>query len=260
MIATSPPEIRNGSLNGIWRWVRTTRSMGSVFVMGISSVRDGHGRSEARPPRTGRTIPGSRRIGPTGPGEGRDAGPNVQILISHSLETREVATAPVVPLDVGVASTPRLGSGRTDGPSMSVPQRKSPWYRDGLAFTCTRCGDCCTGSPGLRLGDDRGDARGSPNSEGRRVESFAERFVRLVGDRFSLIEKPGGDCIFWDKQAGCTVYDARPVQCRTWPFWPENIATAGRPGSTSARSAPGRARAGSTRSPRSRHPLAMVHK
>jgi uncharacterized protein len=23
-----------------------------------------------------------------------------------------------------------------------------PWYRDGLAFACTGCGDCCTGAPG----------------------------------------------------------------------------------------------------------------
>ena len=30
LIATSPPEIRNGSLSGIWRWVSTTRSIGSV--------------------------------------------------------------------------------------------------------------------------------------------------------------------------------------------------------------------------------------
>ena len=45
------------------------------------------------------------------------------------------------------------------------------------------------------------------------------------GDRYSLIEKPGGDCIFWDKHAGCTVYPARPVQCQTWPFWPENVET-----------------------------------
>ena len=84
---------------------------------------------------------------------------------------------------------------------MSVPQPKSPWYRDGLAFTCTRCGDCCTGAPGYvwvtieemrRLAEFRGET----------VEAFAERFVRLVDDRFSLIEKPGGDCIFWDKQVG----------------------------------------------------------
>jgi Fe-S-cluster containining protein len=60
---------------------------------------------------------------------------------------------------------------------------------------------------------------------GETVEEFTRRFVRLVGDRLSLIEKPGGDCIFWDKQAGCTVYPARPAQCRAWPFWPENIET-----------------------------------
>jgi hypothetical protein len=23
-----------------------------------------------------------------------------------------------------------------------------PWYKDGLRFTCTGCGDCCTGAPG----------------------------------------------------------------------------------------------------------------
>jgi uncharacterized protein len=105
---------------------------------------------------------------------------------------------------------------------MSVPQPKSPWYRDGLAFTCTRCGDCCTGAPGY-VWVTIEEMRRIAEFRGETVEAFAERFVRLVEDRFSLIEKPGGDCIFWDKQAGCTVYSARPDQCRAWPFWPENL-------------------------------------
>ena len=25
----------------------------------------------------------------------------------------------------------------------------APWYKDGLQFTCTQCGDCCTGAPGV---------------------------------------------------------------------------------------------------------------
>ncbi len=25
------------------------------------------------------------------------------------------------------------------------------------------------------------------------------------------------------KDSRCAVYDARPWQCRTWPFWPENM-------------------------------------
>jgi uncharacterized protein len=97
-----------------------------------------------------------------------------------------------------------------------------PWFRDGLSFECTRCGACCTGAPGFvwvsleeiaRLAEYRGEA----------IDQFTKRFVRRVGDRLSLIEKPGGDCIFWDKRVGCTVYPARPVQCQTWPFWPENL-------------------------------------
>jgi Fe-S-cluster containining protein len=102
--------------------------------------------------------------------------------------------------------------------------RDSPWYVDGLSFECTRCGNCCTGAPGYvwvtldeidRIATHRGES----------VEQFARTYVRRVGDRLSLIEKPGGDCIFWDKSQGCTVYPVRPTQCRTWPFWSENIET-----------------------------------
>jgi Fe-S-cluster containining protein len=108
--------------------------------------------------------------------------------------------------------------------SSTDTDRDSTWYRDGLSFECTRCGACCTGAPGYvwvvaeeiaRLAAYRGET----------VEQFSKQYVRRVGQRYSLIEKPGGDCIFWDKAAGCTVYPARPVQCQTWPFWPENIET-----------------------------------
>lgn len=58
---------------------------------------------------------------------------------------------------------------------------------------------------------------------GETVEAFSGRFVRQVGRRYSLIEKPNHDCVFWDARKGCTVYEARPEQCRSWPFWPENL-------------------------------------
>ncbi len=108
---------------------------------------------------------------------------------------------------------------------MSENATDSPWYRDGLSFECTRCGACCTGAPGYVWVNDEEIVRLAEH-RGETVESFARQFVRRVGDRYSLIEKPGGDCIFWDRGAGCTVYPARPVQCQTWPFWPENIETA----------------------------------
>ena len=100
----------------------------------------------------------------------------------------------------------------------------TPWYRDGLAFECTRCGACCTGAPGYVWVDDEQIAR-LAEFLGMTVEQFGHKYVRRVGNRYSLVERPGGDCIFWSKEAGCTVYPARPIQCRTWPFWPENIET-----------------------------------
>jgi Fe-S-cluster containining protein len=36
-------------------------------------------------------------------------------------------------------------------------------------------------------------------------------------ERLSLKEKSNFDCVFWKN--GCTVYAARPLQCRTFPFW-----------------------------------------
>ncbi len=105
---------------------------------------------------------------------------------------------------------------------MSTKETESPWYRDGLAFACTRCGACCTGAPGYVWVTPEEIER-LATYRGQTVDEFSAKFVRRVGDRYSLIEKPGGDCIFWDKSAGCTVYPARPVQCQTWPFWPENV-------------------------------------
>ena len=100
-----------------------------------------------------------------------------------------------------------------------------PWYQDGLAFTCTQCGACCTGAPGYVWVDADEVARIAA-FRGESLETFGRQFLRQVGDRISLVEHRNGDCVFWDRRTkGCTVYEARPVQCRTWPFWPDNIAT-----------------------------------
>jgi Fe-S-cluster containining protein len=40
----------------------------------------------------------------------------------------------------------------------------------------------------------------------------------------SLKEKSNYDCVFWD--SGCTVYQSRPLQCRTFPFWKSILCSA----------------------------------
>ncbi len=58
------------------------------------------------------------------------------------------------------------------------------------------------------------------------VEEFERLYVRKIGVRKSLKEFPNGDCVFFDTdERNCTVYNARPRQCKTWPFWDSNLKT-----------------------------------
>ncbi len=105
---------------------------------------------------------------------------------------------------------------------MSV-RRKNAWYRDGLRFECTQCGVCCSGEPGFVWVDDN-EVAAMAELLGLEVDSFRDKFVRRVEGRSSLVEYPDGDCIFLDPESrACAVYAARPVQCRTWPFWNSNL-------------------------------------
>ena len=98
-----------------------------------------------------------------------------------------------------------------------------PWYADGLPFSCTGCGSCCRGEGYVWMTPPEIQAIAELLQID--LETFGRRFLRRVGRALSLIEKPNHDCIFWD--GGCTVYAVRPTQCRTFPFWPENIETPG---------------------------------
>jgi Fe-S-cluster containining protein len=99
-----------------------------------------------------------------------------------------------------------------------------PWYCDGLRFRCTRCGACCTGAPGY-VWVNAEEVQAIAEHRGEPVEQTLALYTRLVGRRRSLREKDNGDCIFYDKKAGCTIYPVRPRQCRTWPFWESNVVT-----------------------------------
>lgn len=98
-----------------------------------------------------------------------------------------------------------------------------PWYGDGLRFACSRCGHCCT-IPGYVWVDDDEIERLAERLGLSRLE-FGRRYLRRVGKRLSLVETERFECVFWSTEAGCTVYEHRPRQCRTFPFWPENVAT-----------------------------------
>ena len=100
---------------------------------------------------------------------------------------------------------------------------EQPWFREGLRFECTQCGNCCTGAPGyVWVNQEEIDALAK--HFGIDAQEFERKYVRRVGVRRSLVEFPSGDCVFFDAQSRrCTVYGLRPRQCRTWPFWQSNV-------------------------------------
>lgn len=108
---------------------------------------------------------------------------------------------------------------------MSVPDHpQDVWYKEGLRFTCTQCGKCCTGEPGYVWVTDE-EMESLAKFRGERLREFVPLYTRTSRGQRTLREKANGDCVFWDSSRGCTVYAVRPQQCRTWPFWESNVET-----------------------------------
>lgn len=95
------------------------------------------------------------------------------------------------------------------------------WYKNGLRFKCTECGKCCTGSPGFVWLEEEDITRLTKRLNISR-EIFLKQYTRQIQGRYSLIEHPKNyDCIFLKEKKTCRVYEDRPKQCQTFPFWKE---------------------------------------
>ena len=96
------------------------------------------------------------------------------------------------------------------------------FYQNGLRFECQGSGRCCTshgeyGFVFLTLDDRKRFAK----YMNMRVGEFTKRFCDRTGPVWHLKEDPKRpDCMFLENKR-CTVYEGRPSQCRTWPFWPD---------------------------------------
>lgn len=86
------------------------------------------------------------------------------------------------------------------------------------------CGHCCTGAPGYVWVNDEEIAALAEYLRLPIERTIAEH-TRMEHRGRSLRELSNGDCVFYDKERGCTIYPVRPAQCRTWPFWNSNVKT-----------------------------------
>lgn len=108
------------------------------------------------------------------------------------------------------------------------------WYHKGLRFECTQCGDCCTGRPGnVQFTSEEGAAMAA--ELGMEEDDFYEQFASPAHPAGTwqmgeVSTEYGFDCLMLGRceetgKTFCRAHSSRPTQCRTWPFWPENLTS-----------------------------------
>lgn len=94
--------------------------------------------------------------------------------------------------------------------------------RKGLRFECQQCSHCCGGGESGYVFLSQCDIERLSGTLNLKKDEFLEKYCRTVTTRVgfltSLLEKANYDCIFL-REGFCAVYEARPMQCRTYPFW-----------------------------------------
>ncbi len=99
---------------------------------------------------------------------------------------------------------------------MGIETHQSYFFDNGLYFKCKQCGTCCTGSPGIvRVKQD--EIENIAGFLSVPVQEFMQENICSYGPGYSIREHQDGRCYFFNDQ--CDIYDVRPVQCRTFPFW-----------------------------------------
>jgi Fe-S-cluster containining protein len=101
------------------------------------------------------------------------------------------------------------------------------WYARGLRFECQPdCANCC-----VNHGEyayvylERGDAQRLARHLRLKPAEFRKRYTEDDEDYvFLRMDDPA--CPFLDGRR-CTVYPARPTQCRTFPFWRSHLTSPG---------------------------------
>ncbi|MDR2398307.1 MAG: YkgJ family cysteine cluster protein [Spirochaetaceae bacterium] len=116
----------------------------------------------------------------------------------------------------------------SSGPaSWYAEKSKRPFYHQGLRFSCTRCSACCRYESGfvfLSKKDVDILAETLQMAYNEVIETYCQWVPGGIGEeRLSLKETAVYDCIFW--RQGCSVYEGRPLQCKTFPFWPSLLAS-----------------------------------
>jgi len=89
-----------------------------------------------------------------------------------------------------------------------------------LDFSCNRCSNCCRNEPGsvyLTKKDIDNLSTFLILSKNEFVKEYCRTVIKDDKKVLALLEKTNYDCIFWNN--GCIIYEKRPLQCVTYPYW-----------------------------------------
>ena len=90
-------------------------------------------------------------------------------------------------------------------------------------FECQAgCTNCCTRSGHVYLNDD--DITRIAAYVGLARPAFEKRYLRKTtyGKRLTV---PGPHSCHFLLEGGCSIHAVKPLQCRVFPYWPENVET-----------------------------------
>jgi Fe-S-cluster containining protein len=99
------------------------------------------------------------------------------------------------------------------------------YERAPLRFQCTGCGHCCTGDASryVEAGPQEQERIRTYLHVGRAW--FRRHYLTRVDANTDGLRIRHGRCVFLDDNKRCRIYSVRPNQCRTYPWWPEVIAS-----------------------------------
>ena len=100
--------------------------------------------------------------------------------------------------------------------------------KDGFSYsfnphTCSTCnGRCCTGESGY-IYVTQDEIFKIADLLDLKTHDFVREYLFKVNYKYSIKERKFGEsyeCVFYDRESnGCEIYEARPLQCKTFPFW-----------------------------------------
>jgi Fe-S-cluster containining protein len=91
-------------------------------------------------------------------------------------------------------------------------------------FDCRRCGRCCRGSGGIVAGVK--DVRRLCGHLRMNAADFAAAYAERRGGKLLIRAGDDGCCVFFKKDEGCAVHEAKPDICRAWPYFRGNLLDA----------------------------------